>query len=99
MSDVKVFRRRFKNEQVRDDIVWFANKAVEMQIPLFPAIAESFFVDITMPKMITMAKMNEIEFLQELRKDPEPASIPAFVLTTSDEYRDQIDAYELNIAG
>lgn len=48
---------------------------------------------------ISMPKMNGIEFLQELRKDPQLASTPVVVLTTSDEDQDRMDAYRLNVAG
>lgn len=48
---------------------------------------------------INMPKMNGIEFLQELRKDPALASTPVVVLTTSDEDQDRIEAYKLNVAG
>ncbi|MEO1093837.1 MAG: response regulator [Cyanobacteria bacterium J06638_28] len=48
---------------------------------------------------INMPKMSGIEFLRELREDPELASIPVVLLTTSDEDKDRIDAYELNVAG
>jgi DNA-binding NarL/FixJ family response regulator len=43
--------------------------------------------------------MNGIEFLRELRKDPEFASSTVVVLTTSGDERDKIDAYNLNVAG
>jgi CheY-like chemotaxis protein len=46
-----------------------------------------------------MPKMNGIEFLQELRADPELKTIPVIVLTTSDEDQDKIEAYNLNVAG
>jgi CheY-like chemotaxis protein len=48
---------------------------------------------------INMPKMNGIEFLQELRQDPELSAIPVVVLTTSDEDQDRIRAYRLNVAG
>lgn len=48
---------------------------------------------------INMPKMNGIEFLQELRKDPKLAMTPVVVLTTSDEDQDRIEAYKLNVAG
>lgn len=48
---------------------------------------------------INMPKMNGIEFLQELRKDPKLASTPVVVLTTSDEDQDRVEAYKLNVAG
>ncbi|MEM0982026.1 MAG: response regulator [Cyanobacteria bacterium P01_H01_bin.58] len=48
---------------------------------------------------INMPKMSCIEFLRELRQDPKLASIPVVLLTTSDEDKDRIDAYKLNVAG
>ena len=48
---------------------------------------------------INMPKMNGIEFLQELRSDPDLQSTPVIVLTTSDEDQDRIDAYRFHVAG
>ena len=46
-----------------------------------------------------MPRMDGIEFLRELRADPALASTTVVVLTTSNEDRDRIHAYELNVAG
>lgn len=48
---------------------------------------------------LNMPRMNGIEFLRELRRDPELASTTVVVLTTSNDDRDKIDAYNLNVAG
>ena len=48
---------------------------------------------------LNMPKMNGIEFLRELRADAELRSAPVVVLTTSNDERDKIDAYNLNVAG
>ena len=48
---------------------------------------------------INMPKMNGIEFLKELRSDPKLKSLLVFVLTSSNDERDKIDAYKLNVAG
>jgi CheY-like chemotaxis protein len=48
---------------------------------------------------LNMPRMNGIEFLRELRGDPELAATPVVVLTTSNDDRDKIDAYRLNVAG
>ena len=48
---------------------------------------------------LNMPRMNGIEFLQELRKDPELASTPVVVLTTSNDDRDRVRAFDLNVAG
>ena len=48
---------------------------------------------------LNMPKMNGIEFLRELRNDPALAATPVIVLTTSNNDRDKIEAYNLNVAG
>ncbi len=48
---------------------------------------------------LNMPRMNGIEFLRELRKDPALHATPVVVLTTSDDERDKVDAYNLNVAG
>ena len=48
---------------------------------------------------INMPKMGGIEFLRELRSDPDLRSISVFVLTTSNDDCDRIAAYDLNVAG
>lgn len=48
---------------------------------------------------INLPKMNGLEFLQELRNDPELKSISVFVMTTSNDEQDKLEAYSLNVAG
>ena len=48
---------------------------------------------------LNMPRMNGIEFLRELRADPRLLNTPVVVLTTSNDDRDKIDAYNLNVAG
>jgi len=48
---------------------------------------------------LNMPRMNGIEFLRELRADPELLRTTVVVLTTSSDERDKIDAYNLNVAG
>ena len=48
---------------------------------------------------LNMPKMNGIEFLRELRNDRALAATPVVVLTTSNNDRDKIDAFNLNVAG
>jgi CheY-like chemotaxis protein len=48
---------------------------------------------------LNMPKMNGIEFLRELRNDPALAPTPVVILTTSNNDRDKIDAFNLNVAG
>jgi CheY-like chemotaxis protein len=48
---------------------------------------------------VNMPKMNGIEFLRELRADPKLQTASVVVLTTSNEERDRVEAYKLNVAG
>jgi CheY-like chemotaxis protein len=48
---------------------------------------------------LNMPRMNGIEFLRELRADPHLQHTPVVVLTTSNDERDKIHAYNLNVAG
>jgi CheY-like chemotaxis protein len=48
---------------------------------------------------LNMPRMNGLEFLRELRNDPELHSLTVIVLTTSDDERDKVEAYNLNVAG
>lgn len=55
------------------------------------------------PKLIlldlNMPRMNGVEFLKELRADPELRPISVIVLTTSNDERDKVASYNFNVAG
>jgi hypothetical protein len=46
-----------------------------------------------------MPKMGGIEFLQKLRSDPQLKPTPVVVMTTSNQDKDRVEAYNLNVAG
>jgi CheY-like chemotaxis protein len=48
---------------------------------------------------INMPLMNGLEFLKELRNDSSLKHLSVFILTTSSDHHDLIDAYNLNVAG
>jgi CheY-like chemotaxis protein len=48
---------------------------------------------------LNMPRMNGIEFLRELRADPLLKQTSVVVLTTSNDTRDKVEAYNLNVAG
>jgi CheY-like chemotaxis protein len=58
---------------------------------------------IPLPRIIlldlNMPKMGGLEFLGELRKDEHLKNVSVFVMTTSNEDKDKVDAYNLNVAG
>ncbi|WP_162052855.1 response regulator [Pontibacter pamirensis] len=48
---------------------------------------------------INMPKMNGLEFLAEMRREPEFSHIPVFIMTTSNEDIDRMAAQQLNVTG
>lgn len=94
--DVMNVRRAFKKNNIRNPL-WTAGNGVEALEILrggeIPANRRLILLDLNMPRM------TGIEFLKELRQDPELGATPVVVLTTSDAERDRVDAYKLNVAG
>lgn len=94
--DVMNVRRAFEQAHV-DNPLYVAANGVEGLAMLrdgsVPAGRRIVLLDLNMPRM------NGIEFLQELRADPELRRTPVVVLTTSDDDRDKVEAYDLNVAG
>ncbi len=93
--DVMNVKRAFSKNNIQNPI-FIANNGVEAlemlndkTIPL-PRI---IILDLNMPKM------NGIEFLTIIRKDDRLKHISVFVMTTSNEDSDKINAYNLNVAG
>lgn len=94
--DVMNVQRAFKKSRITNPL-WVAENGIEAleklrggKIPLHRLLV---LLDLNMPKM------NGIEFLKEVRADEELRHLPVVVLTTSDDERDRIEAYHLNVAG
>lgn len=94
--DVLNVRRAFQKNHITNPLFVAANgvEALEqLRSHAIPRDRRIVLLDLNMPKM------NGIEFLAELRKDPELKATPVVVLTTSNDERDRIEAYNLNVAG
>ncbi|ERT05476.1 response regulator [Lyngbya aestuarii BL J] len=99
--DVMNVKRAFKKSNISNPLFVAGNglEALEMlrssngKLPQVPDNRRLILLDLNMPKM------GGLEFLSELRSDPELKATPVIVLTTSDEDRDLVEAYNLNIAG
>ncbi|HEV2734684.1 MAG TPA: response regulator [Longimicrobiaceae bacterium] len=94
--DVMNVRRAFKKNNIGNPL-WVAGNGLDalelLRGPEIPRERRLILLDLNMPRM------NGIEFLRELRADPELGLTPVVVLTTSDDERDRVDAYNLNVAG
>nr|WP_245817709.1 response regulator [Hydrococcus rivularis] len=94
-------RRALKKNQIANPLYIAENglKALAMlrsqngKPPVVPPKRRLILLDLNMPQM------NGLEFLRELRFDPQLKATPVIVLTTSDEDRDKLEAYNLNVAG
>lgn len=94
--DVMTVKRAFAKSNITNPVFVATNgvEALEMlRGPRLPAARRLILLDLNMPKM------NGIELLRELRGDPALAATTVVVLTTSNEDRDRVEAYRLNVAG
>ena len=94
--DVMTVRRAFERNKILNPL-YVASNGIEALAMLrddrVPRDRRLVLLDLNMPGM------NGIEFLRELRADPELRSTPVVVLTTSNDERDKVNAYGLNVAG
>jgi CheY-like chemotaxis protein len=94
--DVKNVERALRKNNVANPLFVAGNglEALEMlRSGSVPGPRRLVLLDLNMPKM------NGIEFLQELRNDPELSRITVVVLTTSNDDRDKLAAYDHHVAG
>ena len=94
--DVMNVRRAFQKNHITNPLFVAANGVEALELlrgGTIPRDRRIVLLDLNMPQM------NGIEFLRELRRDPELTSTPVVVLTTSNDERDRIEAYNLNVAG
>lgn len=97
--DATAIQRAFRKKKIANPIV-----VAEDGVEAFEVLrGENGHSGLPRPYLIlldlNLPRMNGIEFLQELRKDPQLNDSIVFVLTTSDDDRDKVAAYEQHIAG
>lgn len=97
--DVDVVKRGFRAHRIANPIVVARDGMEALEILRGgdgrPPLPRPYLIllDLNMPRM------NGIEFLQALRKDPELEDSVVFVLTTSQNEADRVRAYKEHIAG
>ena len=91
--DVKALRWAFDKLKIANPVA-VARDGVEA-LELLKTLSRPFLIitDINMPRM------NGIEFLRNVRASKDHRDSIVFVLTTSNDEQDKIDAYHLNVAG
>jgi len=97
--DVMNVKRAFKKNNVTNPL-FICNNGLEA-LSFLRGERDETITEI--PKIIlldlNMPKMGGIEFLREIRKDDLLKNISVFVMTTSNEDKDKVDAFDLNVAG
>lgn len=93
--DVMNVKRAFSKNNIMNPLFVAGNgvEALEMLESQIIPLPKIIILDINMPKM------NGIEFLKILRENERLKNISVFVMTTSNEDSDKINAYNLNVAG
>ena len=94
--DVENVRRAFRKNNIANPL-WTAGNGVEalemLRTGVVPASRRLVLLDLNLPRM------NGLEFLHAIRRDITLSSLPVVVLTTSNDERDKVEAYHLNVAG
>ena len=94
--DVMTVQRAFAKANIANK-VFVAGDGIEalqlLRTDGVPTARRLVLLDLNMPRM------NGIEFLRSLRADPDLKHLPVVVLTTSDDERDRVEAYHMNVAG
>ena len=94
--DVMTVQRAFAKANIANKVFIAGNGIEALQLLRtdgVPTARRLVLLDLNMPRM------NGIEFLREIRNDPALQALTVVVLTTSNEDRDRVDAYQLNVAG
>jgi CheY-like chemotaxis protein len=93
--DIMNVQRAFKKNNITNPLFIARNglEGLDMLRNQIVPMPQIIILDINMPQM------NGIEFLQELRKDEALKHLSVFVMTTSNEDSDKLNAYNLNVAG
>lgn len=97
--DVMIAKRAFRREKLPNGVTVARNglEALDMLRGTggHTAVPRPYLIllDLNMPRM------NGLEFLEALRKDPDHHTAVVFVLTTSDAEQDKLEAYRHHVAG
>ena len=98
--DVMNVQRSFKKANIANPLFIASNGLEALEV------LRNESASVQMPKHrrlvlldLNMPKMGGLEFLKELRADERLKKTPVIVLTTSDQEKDRVEAFNLNVAG
>jgi CheY-like chemotaxis protein len=94
--DVMTVKRAFQKANITNRLFVASNGVDALQMlrdHTVPPQRRLILLDLNMPRM------NGIEFLRVVREDPELKALTVVVLTTSNEDRDRVEAFQLGVAG
>ena len=98
LVDAEAIQRAFRQQRIANPFV-----VVRDGVEALAVLRGEGDVEVPYPYVvrldINMPRMNGIEFLENLRADPELARTVVFVLTTSDREEDKVAAYDNHVAG
>jgi CheY-like chemotaxis protein len=94
--DVMNVKRAFKKNNITNPLTVAGNGIEALEVLRQASDGEGpriVLLDLNMPRM------GGIEFLRAIRADEKLKMLSVFVMTTSNEDKDKVDAYNLNVAG
>lgn len=95
--DIEAVRRGLSSHRIANPLR-VARDGVEA-LELLRSVDDPFPSPFLVLLDLNMPRMNGIEFLAEIRRDPRLRGTVVFVLTTSNAEEDKVEAYDLNVAG
>jgi CheY-like chemotaxis protein len=95
----EAIRRAFRRERIANPITTAVDGVGALALLRGEGGAEKLPRPYLVLLDINMPRMNGLEFLTELRADPELKDSIVFVLTTSRSDEDRVASYNLNVAG
>jgi CheY-like chemotaxis protein len=97
--DAKAFTRSLKKLKVSNPVTIARDGVEALEILKGKDGGEPFPRPNLIIMDINMPRMNGIDLLQRIRADSELRDLIVFILTTSNDDQDRIEAYNLNVAG
>ncbi len=95
--DVLTVRRAFERGKITNPLFVASDAVVALGMlrsdGMLPRERRVVLLDLNLPRM------SGIEFLREVGSDAELAGLSVVVLTTSNDERDKVEAYDLHVAG